>query len=122
MMRPNGNDPLVLSRSSALRKALLYCGIISSVLYVAMNIFVPLQWPAYNSATQTVSELSAIGAVTRPLWVWLGIPYTLLTAAFGLGLLRSSQGNNSLRVSGIFLIAYGITGLGWPLAPMHLRE
>jgi hypothetical protein len=49
------------------RKALLVCGILSSLLYVVMNVFVPMQWQGYSSASQTVSELSAIGAPTRPL-------------------------------------------------------
>ena len=43
----------------------LICGIASSLLYVAMNVFVPMQWEGYSSASQTVSELSAIGAPTR---------------------------------------------------------
>ena len=48
-----------------LQKILLMCGIVSSLLYVAMNIFVAMQWDAYSSVSQTVSELSAIGAPTR---------------------------------------------------------
>ena len=60
------------------RKILLICGIVSSLVYVAMNVFVPMQWEGYSSASQTVSELSAIGAPTRPLWVPLGVAYTCL--------------------------------------------
>ena len=60
------------------RRLLLCCGIISSLLYVAMNVFVAMQWKDYSSTSQTVSELSAIGAPTRSLWVALGIatPYS----------------------------------------------
>src|SRR5215203_1953205 len=57
------------------RKILLVCGIVSSLLYVAMNVFVPMRWEGYSSASQTVSELSAIGASTRPLWVPLGLAW-----------------------------------------------
>jgi hypothetical protein len=67
------------------RKPLLICGILSSLLYVAMNVFVPMLDPAYRSASQSVSELSAIGAPTRSVWVPLGIVYTLLVTAFGWG-------------------------------------
>jgi Protein of unknown function (DUF998) len=101
------------------RKALLVCGIVSSLLYVAMNVFVPMQGEGYSSASQTVSELSAIGAPTRPLWVPLGVAYTLLMTAFGLGVWRSARRNRSLRVVGGLLVANGIIGLGWP--PMHQR-
>src|SRR5213082_2883864 len=67
------------------RRSLLVCGIMSSLLYVAMNVFEAMQWEGYSSASQTVSELSAIGAPTRPLWVLLGIAYTLLVTGFGWG-------------------------------------
>jgi hypothetical protein len=103
-----------------LRKILLVCGVLSSLLYVAMNIFVAMQWEGYSSASQTVSELSAIGAPTRPLWVLLAIPYTLLVAAFGWGVWASARRNRPLRVVGGLMIAYGVIGLAWP--PMHLRE
>jgi hypothetical protein len=103
-------------------KLLLACGIVSSLLYAAMNVFVAMQWEEYSTRTQTVSELSAIGAPTRTLWVTLGVLYTLLMAAFGWGVRASAHENLPLRISGILIIAYGITGLGWPLFPMHLRE
>jgi hypothetical protein len=103
------------------RKVLLVCGILSSLLYVAMNIFIPMQWQGYRSASQTVSELSAIGAPTRPLWVVLGIVYTLLVAAFALGVWVSAHQNRSLQIVAGLLIAFGVIGLGWPYAPMHQR-
>src|SRR5207245_5578165 len=49
----------------------------------------------------------------------LGIAYTLLVAAFGLGVWESAGRNWSLRVVGGLLVASGIIGLGWP--PMHQR-
>jgi hypothetical protein len=103
-----------------IRKILLVCGVLSSLLYVGMNVFVAMQWEGYSSASQTVSELSAIGAPTRPLWVPLGIVYTLLVAAFGWGVWASARRNRPLRVVGGLMVAYGIIGLAWP--PMHLRE
>ncbi len=105
-----------------LRKVLLYCGIFSSLLYVGLNIFVPMQWPAYNSATQTVSELSAVGAPTRPLWNWLCLPYTLSVIAFAWSVRKSAGQNRPLQIAGNLLIAYGALGIIWPFAPMHLRE
>lgn len=105
-----------------LRKVLLSCGILSSLLYVAMLIFVPMQYEGYSIVNQTISELSAIGAPTRALWVPLGIVYTLLIAAFGLGIRQSANQNRRLRIAGTLLVAYGIIGIGWVFAPMHRRE
>ena len=80
-------------------KALLACGIAASLLYVAMNIIVPLQWPGYSFASRVISELSAIGAPTRSLWVPLGIVYGALMVAFGWGVWRAAPGNRPLRIA-----------------------
>jgi hypothetical protein len=102
------------------RRILLVCGVFSSLLYVFATVFVALQWRDYSSASQTVSELSAIGAPTRSLWVSLAIPYTLLMAAFGYGVWMSADRNRPLRITGGVMVVYGVLGLFWP--PMHLRE
>ena len=104
------------------KKILLVCGILSSLLYVAMNIFVPMLYDGYNSASQTVSELSAIGAPTRALWVSLGTVYTLLITAFGWGAWQSAAQNRNLQIAGGFIFTYGIVSFIWPFAPMHQRE
>lgn len=104
------------------RKFLLVCGILSSLLYIAMLIFVPMQYEGYSSINQTISELSAIGAPTRSLWVPLGIVYTLLIAAFGWGIRLSANQNRRLRIAGTLLAIYGVVGIGWVFAPMHRRE
>ena len=108
--------------TAAPRRALLLCGILSSLLYVAMNAFVAARWPEYSSTSQTVSELSAVGAPTRSLWVGLGAVYTLLVTAFGLGVWVSASRSRSLRIAGGLILVYGGLGLLWPFAPMHLRE
>ena len=102
-----------------LRKSLLACGIASSLLYVAMNVFIPMRFEGYHLASQTVSELSAIGAPTRGLWVPLGFIYALLVVAFGWGVWASAAGNRRLRIAGSLLIINGAISLAWP--PMHLR-
>ncbi len=114
--------PLIALRhdTEAMHKALLICGIASSLWYVAANIFVPVMYEGYSPVTLTVSELSAIGAPTRILWVLLVLWYPMLFAAFGWGVLQSSLGNRKLRVAGSLIIAYSIANFFWP--PMHQRE
>jgi hypothetical protein len=101
------------------RKVLLVCGILSSMLYVAMNVIAAMLFEGYSSTSQTVSELSAIGAPTRSLWILLGIPYTLLATAFGWGVRLSASRNRPLRVVGGLMVAHGVIGLFWP--SMRLR-
>ena len=86
------------------------------------DIFVAMQDPGYSSASQTVSELSAIGAPTRQLWVFWSFVYTLFVAAFGWGIWISGGRNRIIKVLGALIFIYGALGLGWPFAPMHTRE
>ena len=104
------------------RRVLLACGILSAVWYAGMTIFVATQWKGYSSASQVISELSAVDAPTRRLWVLLGIPYTILALGFGWGVWVSAGRNRALKFVGASLLASAILGLGWPFAPMHLRE
>jgi sulfite exporter TauE/SafE len=100
-------------------RGLFVCGILASLLYVAMNVYVPPLFEGYSMASHTVSESSAIGAPTRPLWVSLGTVYSLLVIAFGWGVRSSAGRNRPLRVVGVAMLDRGIVSLYWP--PMHLR-
>lgn len=97
-------------------------GILSSLLYVAMNLLIPGLIEGYNSASQTVSELSAVNAPTRGIWVALGFIYTLMMVAFAWGVWTSDPTHKRLRITGGFLMAYSLVSFAWPFAPMHLRE
>jgi hypothetical protein len=81
------------------------------------DVFVPMQWEGYSSASQTVSELSAIGAPTRSLWVPLGIVYTCWWPPSGGASGRRLVGTVPLRVAGGLLVAYGAIGVAWPPMP-----
>jgi hypothetical protein len=110
------NEPI----DQRLHKRLLVCGILSSILYAVANIITVMLYEGYNAASQTVSELSAIDAPTRTLWVLLMIPYSLLMIGFGTGVWQSAAGNRSLRITGALFIADAVIGFFWP--PMHQRE
>ena len=81
-----------------LNRLLLLSGVLSSLWYVSINIIVPMQDPGYNVASQTVSELSAIGSPTRYLWDVLGPFYSLLIIPFGWGVWLSSGHNRKLKL------------------------
>jgi len=102
------------------RKTLLVCGILSSMLYAVM--IGAIGSDGYSRISQTPSELTAIGAPARSLWMLLGGVYTVLVTAFGWGVWKSAGRVRALRIVGALLVAYGSLGLLWPLAPMHQRE
>jgi hypothetical protein len=103
-------------------KLLLICGILSSLLYTGMCIYIARFYDGYDFYSQTVSELSAVGVSTRMMWVSLGTVYTLLVTLFGYGVWLSGERSKPLRLTGSFLFIYGITGILWPLVPMHTRQ
>src|SRR6185503_20260680 len=100
-------------------KGWLVCGFLSSLLYAAMNLFVPLLYEGYSLSSQTVSELSAIGAPTRTLWVWLGALFSLLVIGFGWGVWKSAGPNRALRAFGAVTVTNGVFMLYFP--PMQMR-
>jgi len=98
---------------------LLVCGILASLLYIAM--IAVIRYDGYSLLSQVPSELTAIGAPTRTLWFWLAWVYTALVIAFGWGVWKSAGGNRPLRVVGGLILASGFLGFLWPFAPMHQR-
>jgi hypothetical protein len=101
------------------RRSLLACGILAPFLYVAMTLFVGLLWEGYSVVSGVPSELAAIGAPTRQLWIWLSAVYAALMVAFGWIVWKSAPPNRALRVVGALLMAYTVFGQFWP--PMHQR-
>jgi len=123
--RPAGHGRAFIDRArtvsgEAWRKALLVCGIASSLLYALM--IWRIRYEGYNPASQVPSELTAIGMPTRALWMRLGWIYTLLVAAFGWGIWRSARRNRAVQIVGGLILAYASLGLLWPFAAMHQRE
>jgi len=113
--------PLIALRheTKAMQRILLTCGMLSSIWYILINIYVPFFYPGYSPADLTVSELSAIGAPSRILWVLSCTLYLLLFTAFGWGVLKSGGNNRALKWVGILIIIYCFFNLYWP--PMHIR-
>ena len=102
-----------------MRKALIYCGILGAAVQVMANVLAPLASLGYVTASQTVSELSAIGAPTRGLWLSMMLPYSILIAGFSIGVWLSANGSRALRIAAICGFLAVIIGAFWP--PMHQR-
>lgn len=104
------------------RKGLFICGILSSLLYVGTDILGAMRYEGYSYISQTISELAAIGAPSKPLVVPLFLAYDVLLIAFGVGVWGSAARKRALRSTGSLLVAIGVIGLvGTPFAPMHQR-
>lgn len=112
-----------VTQPSTVRKVLLVCGILSSLLYVGIDILASMQWEGYSYTSQAFSELTAIEAPTRSLMIFgSAIPYALLMMAFAVGVWASAGRKRALRVVAGLLIAHTVAGLsGGVVFPMHSR-
>jgi hypothetical protein len=106
-------------------KILLICGILAALLYVSSDILAAMRWEGYSDTAQSVSELRAIGAPTRPLLVPILLIYSLLEIAFGLGVWEAAAPRElpkrGLHITGGLLIGLGLLDLVAPFSPIHLR-
>jgi hypothetical protein len=102
---------------------LLACGILSSLLYIGVDVLAARQWEGYSYTAQAFSELTAIEAPTRSLMVVANaIPYSLLVLAFAAGVWASAGRERALRLTAGLLVAYTIAGvMGGIVFPMHSR-
>ncbi len=108
---------------SKVRKALLVCGILALLLYVAADVLGGMRYDGYSFSSQAVSELMAVGAPSKPLVDRIFLAYGLFTLAFGVGVFRDAAGRNRvLRITAALLIGYAVFGLTGPtLFPMQQR-
>lgn len=97
-----------------IRKTLLICGILSSLVYLSMDITGGMLWENYSWFSQEFSRLSSIGAPSRQIHLVLSLIYSLLVIAFGVGIWQSSGRNRSIRVIGIAFIIYAVDSWLWP--------
>jgi hypothetical protein len=109
-------------RGLTLPKALLVCGILSSLLWVGADILAAILYTGYSYTSQAISELSAIGAPTKSLLGTTGTIYEVLLFAFGLGVLITAGQKRTLRITGILLITHAVLALVSFFFPMNLRE
>jgi hypothetical protein len=102
-------------------KLLLGCGVLSSLVYVAMDLVPAKRYQGYSIRDQAVSELNATGAPTRRAFLSLSAPYNALLSAFSLGV-ATSGATREARLAGGSLFASAVTGMVTPLFfPMDRR-
>jgi hypothetical membrane protein len=111
-----------MTRELLPRRALLLAGVLSPLLYAVADVVAGMRWKEYSFRDQTISELGAIGAPSRPLFSILLLVVYLLLLAFGLGVRQAAAGSRRLRVAGALLVALAVMALTvGQFVPMRLR-
>jgi len=101
--------------------ALLACGVVVAVVQIAGDVIAAALYPGYSYANQTVSELSAIGAPTRPFLAGVGFVFEALVLAFAVGVWLVADGKRSLKISAVLLAVFALNAFVWGLFPMQQR-
>lgn len=112
----------MIGASVRLRKVLLVSGFLASLLAVCTDLLVGMLWEGYSFTSQSISELSAIGAPTRSLAFALNIVYAALLIAFGLGVWECSRKRAMRVIAGLLLGNAVISMVVVTFFPMHLGE
>jgi len=94
-----------------MRRILLLGGVVSPLLYAAADLLAGVRWEGYSFRDQTISELGAVGAPTRPLFSALLVVVYLALVGFGVGVWRTARDRRRLRVAGGLLVGFGVLAL-----------
>ena len=98
-------------------------GLLSSIVYVTIDLLSASRYPGYSLVHQAISELSAIGAPTASaqLWSLMGPTYGVLFIAFAIAIIHAGRDNPPLRTVGWLLVVFVAWNVLWPVFPMHPR-
>lgn len=108
-------------RSNALQRALLLCGLLSSIVYVITDVIGALSYPDYDYAAQAISEMTAIGAPTANLLAPFYWTFSILFLAFAIGVWLFGRQGSCLRWSASFMFGVVVVGVGFSFFPMNMR-
>ena len=103
------------SEKVLLKKALLYCGILSSLFYMVTDGLASWIYEGYCYTDQFYSELLASGAPTRYPMLLSGFVYNLLVTAFAVGVWTSAGPERIKRITGAMMVGYAVFSMLTPL-------
>lgn len=100
----------------------LFGGVAALLLGLACDVLAAVVWKDYDFISQSNSELTAIGAPTRPVVVALLVAQSLLVVGLGLAAWTQAGSNTALRITAGLVTAYGVTGFAAQFFPTSLGE
>jgi hypothetical membrane protein len=121
-MRRHNTGAMTTDNASIVQKVLLASGVISSVLYLIIDLLAGLNYKGYSFYSQTISELGAVGA-PKPVWLApLFLTYCALMVVFSIAVVQyGRRTNDRIRNVGLLLLLYMLAGSGTSIFPIHVR-
>ena len=102
-----------------MRKALLACGVASSLVYLSADVIGAFQWAGYSYTGQTISELAARDAPSYATVAPLFALYNALIVAFAIGVMETDA--RRIRWAGVSLAGIGVIGIVAAFFPIQTR-
>jgi len=91
-------------------RALLMCGVASSLVYAATEILASMRWEGYDWTARMVSDLFAVSAPTRSFIVVPMMIYNALILAFAAGVWLCRR-NRAEGVASALMAVYAVVGV-----------
>lgn len=104
------------------RKILLICGILASLVWMGTDILAALRYEGYNYPFDPISGLSATGAPTRSFVIPLDNLFVVLKIAFAWGVWLTADQKRALRITAGLLFASGVVDLAAYFFPWNPGE
>ena len=98
----------------SLKRLLLICGILSSLLYVSTDLLASWCYKGYSIIDQNYSELLATGAPTRAPMLLVSAVYNILVAAFAIGVRKFAFPKRTAHFAGAMIVGYAILSMVTP--------
>jgi len=113
-MKTKISDSTESSGKILFRKVLLFCGILSSLLYVTTDMLARFLYESYSYIDQNYSELLATGAPTRLFMLKSSIAYNILVAVFAIGIWISAGSKRFKRITSAIMVGYAVISMVTP--------
>jgi hypothetical protein len=101
----------IQARTGWVQQVLLSCGILAPLLYVGVDRLAGRLVRGYDFVSQSMGELSAVGAPTRLLVVSVNALGVALMIAFGTGVWRMTGPGLLSRISASLVVGQAVAGL-----------
>ncbi len=117
-----GSFGSTVTRHWRVRKALLVCGMLASLIWMGTDIVAALRYEGYNYPFDPISGLSTLDSPVRSLASSLVILYAVLKIPFAAGVWMIAGRKRALRIVAIFLMASGFIDLAASFFPWNPGE
>lgn len=111
-----------VSYQTPLHRALLTCGIATSLIWLGTDILASLRYAGYDYPLDPISSLSAVDSPVKTIIMPLSMIYIVFKICFAFGVWVSASQKRDLRIVAVLLFAFSLTDVASSFFPLNLNE